>query len=287
MAGGNTLADGADATEAPIRIGSDEHKRLFCRLLLDTFQPYKPAAIAWPRLEGAALARLVGLPFWGIAVETEGETSMRMQAVADATADPLIREAIALNALEERRHRELIETMIRFYGIRIDPEPDYPYPPDPEWAFVQTGYGECFDSFFSFGLFKLARESGLFPPELVEVFEPVIQEEARHILFFVNWLSYLQANRPAWRRPAFLGRRAVALAIKAWNRLKLARGGGNNRAMTMEGHRSMGIDISPAGFLDSCLAENGRRLSRYDPRLLRPRFVPTLVRAARPFMGRA
>jgi len=33
--------------------------------------------------------------------------------------------------------------------------------------------------------------------------------------------------------------------------------------------------------MDTCLAENDRRLSGYDPRLLRPRMVPRLVRLAR------
>lgn len=269
-------------------IGSEEHKRLFCRTFLDTFNPYKPAVIDWPKLDDTALARLTGLPFWGIAVETEGETSMRMQAAADETKDPLIREAIALNAFEERRHKEVLENMIRFYGIVIDPEPEYVRPRDPEWAFMQTGYGECFDSFFAFGLFKVARDSGYFPPALVEVFEPVIQEEARHILFFVNWIAYMQVNRPAWRRPAFMARRAYALFRKAWNRLQLAKvAAPDNRSnMTMRGHESLGIDLSPGAFLRLCLAENDRRMARYDARLLRPRFMPRLVRAALPLISR-
>lgn len=275
----------ATVPEGPIRVGSEDHKRLFCRVFLDTFDPYKPAVIAWPRLDADALARLTGLPFWQMAVETEHEAGGRMQAAADASADPLIREAIALNAFEERRHKAVLENMIRFYGIAIAPDLGPIRLPDPEWAFMQTGYGEAFDSFFAFGLFRIAKDSGYFPHALVEVFEPVIQEEARHILFFANWVAYIQANRAPLARPLFFARRLRALAGKAWNRLWFARGANNRSSMTMDGHKSLGISLTPRKFFETCLAENDRRMSRYDARLLRPRFMPALVRAALPFMG--
>ncbi len=54
----------------------------------------------------------------------------------------------------------------------------------------------------------------------------------------------------------------------------------------MKGHESMGIDLSPRAFMDLCVAENDRRLSRYDARLPRPRVMPRIVRLARPLMGR-
>ena len=146
-----------------VPVGSDAHKQLFCRMLLDTYDPYKPAIIPWPALDGPQLARLTGLPFWSIAVETEGVTALRMQTFADTIADPLIREAVSLNAFEERRHKEVLHNMIRHYGISIDPEPAYVAPANPEGAFIQTGYGECFDSFFAFGLFRIAKDFGLFP----------------------------------------------------------------------------------------------------------------------------
>lgn len=280
-------ASAARLPEGPIRVGSEDHKILFCRVFLDTFDPYKPAVIPWPRLDADALARLTELPFWQMAVETEHEAGGRMRAAAEASADPLIREAIALNAFEESRHKDVLENMIRFYGIEIAPDLSPLHLPDPEWAFMQTGYGEAFDSFFAFGLFRIAKDSGYFPPELVEVFEPVIQEEARHILFFANWIAYMQANRPFWARPFFFARRARALAGKAWNRLQFARGSDNRSSMTMDGHKSIGISLSPRKFFELCLTENDRRMSRYDARLLRPNFMPTLVRLALPFLGRA
>jgi len=57
--------------------------------------------------------------------------------------------------------------MIRFYGIEIDPDEAFEAPRRREWRYLCTGYGECFDSFFAFGLFNMAKESGFFPPELV------------------------------------------------------------------------------------------------------------------------
>ena len=36
--------------------------------------------------------------------------------------------------------------------ITLAPEPAYNRPRDPEWAFMVTGYSECIDSLFAFGL---------------------------------------------------------------------------------------------------------------------------------------
>jgi hypothetical protein len=263
-----------------IRIGSEEHKRLFCRMLLDTHDPYKPAVIPWPRLDDVALARLTGLPIWRLAVETEGNAGVRMQAMADATDDPLIREAIALNAFEERRHKEVLAHMIRFYGIDIGEEPLYRQPPRPEWTFVRTGYGEFIDSFFAFGLFTLAQRSGFFPAELVEVFEPVIQEEARHNLFFANWAAYQRARCPAWKRPFQAMHRLAALAVEVSIRIHVGNTIDKDN-FTMKGSQALGFDLGISELLELCLVENDRRFAGSDPCLVRPQLMPRLARAVR------
>jgi hypothetical protein len=273
--------------EGPIRIGSEAHKMLFCRTLLDTFNPYKPAVIDWPRLETDARARLVDLPIWDIAVQTEGRARLNVAAYGAVTADPLLREAIELNAFEEGRHKHVLSNLVAAYGIALAPEPEYVVRGDPEWAFMVTGYSECIDSFFAFGLFESAKRSGFFPAELVETFEPVIHEESRHILFFVNWAAWHRRNMPFWRRPLFELKVLAVWLFLIWERIGIARDVGSgvqDNNFTVTGAKAIGTDIDVAELVDICLAENRRRMSVYDRRLLRPFAVPALAKLARRFM---
>ena len=251
-------------------------------MLLDTFNPYQPAVIDWPALDESEHKRLVDLPIWDIAVQTEGRARLNVASYAAVVRDPLLRQAIELNAFEEGRHKHVLSHLVSAYGITLAPEPAYVVPGDPEWAFMLTGYSECIDSFFAFGLFASARRSGFFPPALVDTFEPVMQEEARHILFFVNWVAWHRRNMPLWRRPWFqLKILAVWLAL-LWERMRIARDVGNgaqDNNFTVTGAKSVGNDSG--GLLDLCLAENDRRMSLYEKRLLRPRAVPALARLAR------
>lgn len=267
----------------PFRIGSEEHKRAFCSVLIDIFDPYKPSVLAWPHLSPDAEKRLLSLPFWDVAVQTEGHASSRMQAMADTVTDPLIKEAIALNAFEEGRHKLVISNMLRFYGIPLKPEQSYGAPRNAEWKFICTGYGECFDSFFAFGLFKMAKDSGYFPPELVDVFEPVVQEEARHIMFFVNWVAYCIANKPFLSRLWFRARCLAALVMAGIGRLSLAGvadGGKSDDNFVVAGGATLTVGLTPRKLVEIALAEDTRRMKRFDLHLLRPRMMPFLGRLA-------
>jgi hypothetical protein len=142
----------------------------------ETFNPYRPSIIDWPKLSEDALARLTGLPIWDIAVQTEGKARLRMRAYARSLADPEWRDAIKRNAWEENRHKEVLSNLVAAYGIKLAAESLYIDPRDAEWAYLVTGFSECVDSFFAFGLFEVTKRSGFFPAELVDTFEPVIQE---------------------------------------------------------------------------------------------------------------
>ena len=179
--------------------------------------------------------------------------------------------------------------MVQAYGIELAPEPEYRRPRDPEFAFMRTGYSECIDSFFGFGLFKLAKDSGFFPEELVETFEPVMREEGRHILFFVNWVAWWRRNMPWWRRPLFEAKVLIVWLFLIGERISIARGMGDNSKsqennFTLNGSKELGVEVSFAELARICLSENDRRLAGYDSRLIRPRFVPAMIRLALKFI---
>ena len=269
---------------AALQIGSDAHKELFCREFIETHDRYEVKHLTWPDLDDVSLARLRSLPFWKEAVSTEFSTAAKVSAQAQYETDPLVREAVALQGEEEARHSALLDALLSRYAISVKADPPPPLPKDIEWAFLRTEYGECFDSFFAFGLFAVAKESGFVPSALVNMFEPIIQEEARHILFFVNWLAHRRAQLPWWRRPKLVSRCLLGMVVQAWSRVQTARGMGDGGDFTLKGHETIDIDIKPRAFLELCLQENERRLGRYDRRLLRPQLVPTLVRTLCPLL---
>ena len=269
-----------------LAVGSVEHRRLLGQFFLDTHVEYVPEQMPWPTLAAEELGRLRSLPFWQEAVSTENVTSNTVAAAAALEADPLVRKAIELQGFEEMRHARLLVALTSHYQIPIE-SPARFTPRSLESDFLFAGFGECFDSFFAFGLFALARQSGYFPPALVKVFEPVMQEEARHILFFVNWVQYRRAQLPWWRRPAFRLRCAWIIVKQVASRVKTARSmgksqpgdGGSSENFTLTAHQDLGAEVTLHRLLDLCLTENERRMAEYDARLKRPRLVPGIARA--------
>ena len=277
----------------PLADGSDAQKRAATTMFHATFNPYKPSVIEWPVLSDERRLRITSLPIWDIAVQTEGKARLRMLAYARALRDPDWRAAIERNGWEEGRHKEVLHNMVAFYGIALEEEPPYLEPRDPEWAYMVTGFSECIDSFFAFGLFEVARRSGLFPPELIDTFEPVMQEECRHILLFANWLAWHRANLPLGKRVVFEAKVAACWAFLGFERLNLSRGLADDSGakpqdnnFTVNGAKSMtDVDLNVPDLMALCLEQNDQRFSGYDRRLRRPTTMPALTRAALGALG--
>jgi hypothetical protein len=186
-----------------------------------------------------------------------------------------VREAVALQGYEEARHADFLRLLTRRYGIAVDERPLDPPPSDPYRAFVDFGYGECLDSFLGFGVFAIARRAGFLPDAMFELFDTLMGEETRHIVFFINWMAWHQASRgQAWSRggvaAAYYGR-AIGRLLATIRRGRAANAGRDFSAT----EASLFLDgFSWRGLVEACVAEHDRRMAEFDPALLRPRLMP-------------
>jgi hypothetical protein len=263
-----------------MKIGSDEHKQRFCNAFIASHNRFDPARLAWPDLDAAALARLRGIPFWQEVLYTERRAGAIVAAYAATIADPLVREAVTLQGFEEARHAELLRLMIRRYGVAAEERPPEPPRGDPLRAFSDFGYGECLDAFLGFGVFKIARRAGFLPEAMFEIFESLIHEETRHIVFFINWMAWQQVARGRGA-PLLRGATAARYYARAVGRLlgTVWRGrranDGKDFSATQAGVFLDGFTFR--GFIEDCRAEHVRRMAEFDRELLQPRFLPKLA----------
>jgi hypothetical protein len=263
-----------------MKIGSDEHKQRFCNAFIASHCRFDPESLAWPDLDAAALERLRGIPFWQEVLYTERRAGAIVAAYAATIDDPLVREAVMLQGFEEARHAELLRLMIRRYGVTAEErQPEMPSG-DPLRAFADFGYGECLDAFLGFGVFKIARRSGFLPEAMFEIFEKLIHEETRHIVFFINWMAWHQVAR-GWGAPWLRAATAAHYDARAISRLlgTVRRGrdanDGKDFSATQAGVFLDGFTFR--GFVEECRAEHARRMKDFDPELLQPHFLPRLA----------
>ena len=171
--------------------------------------------------------------------------------------------------------------MIRRYGIAAEERPLEPPSPDLYRAFADFGYGECLDAFLGFGVFKIARHSGLSAGADVRDFrDPDARGNPAHRLFCQ--LDGVGAGAPRARRPRGCARRSRRATIcRAIGRLlgTVRRGQAANDGKDFSATQaSVFLDgFSLRGLVAECCAEHARRMAGFDPDLLQPRFLPRLA----------
>lgn len=268
-----------------MRIGSDEHKELFCRSFIETHKVFEPEGLAWPELDEISLARLRAVPIWSLALEVELGAGGMLAGFARGEPDALVRRALELQGYEEERHGRVLQYLVSLYDLPASPQ--VPASSPSRKAFVDFGYNECVDSFAGFGIFRLARETRIVPESLTSVFSQIIWEEARHIVFFVNWIAWDRARSGLGSRvqqaiPALLGYiGAVLRRVAAGSEMK-ARQNGPPPAPGLFDDALR--ELTPAKFVRACIEENDRYMRAFDRRLLRPRVIPSLAKLALPVL---
>jgi hypothetical protein len=261
-----------------MKIGTSEHRELFCQTFVEGHIAYEPEMLPWPQLEQKYLDRLRAIPFWGIAKAMERKAGIMVSAFAQTLDDPAIREAVALQGAEEARHARLMAHFIERYGLTAR-EVDVRAGDPVKEQFVVFGYEECVDFFMGAGLFRLATKLDIFPADLVAIFDRVLVEEARHVTFFINWFRYEEARAG---RDGTLGRHLTAIKNYFGSIKQLVRSfsGEETTGFVAASANQLVEGMTPVMFLEAALAENRRMLGLLDPRLIKPALLPTLAATA-------
>ncbi len=256
-----------------MEFGSQEHKELFCKSFIESHRPFTPEELPWPELDEAVVKKLADFPIWDYAIHTERQVFNKLDAYSREISDPLIKEALALQAYEEGRHADILRYFLNRYKIPFNEIPDKKLPGDLEACFMSTGAGECIDSFFAFGFLQISKSTEDYPLELIEVMEPIVQEEARHILFIQNWLLYQRFSRPLLLQPIYHLRTLWAFVDAGLSRLMDLKNMGGS-SFTIQAREHENSSLSPKDFVSLCMSENKRRMRDFDPRLARPKLIP-------------
>ena len=257
-----------------MQIGSEEHKQLFCRSFIDSHEPYDPRDLPWPQLDDASLAILRSVPIWSMALQVEVNAGATLEEFARSQPDPLIQQALRLQGFEEDRHGRMLGQLVERYGLDGKAEPAAPY--GGRQAFIDFGYNECLDSFAGFGVFRIAREVQFLPDALISLFSRVLYEEARHIVFFVNWITYERCVRGYGALPLQVIPTAIGY-LRALKKTVGRAGAANTQDKGMAAAGDIFKDLTLQKFIQAALDENAMHMATFDPRLLRPRVIPTLA----------
>ena len=127
---------------------------------------------------------------------------------------------------------------------------------------------------------KIARRSGFLPDLLFEIFNMLMREETRRVVFFIDWMAWQQTARG-------YGARWLRAAIAAWYYSRaIGRLLGtlwcvpdaNDRRDFSATQASVLLNGSHfRGFVRQCCAEHVRRRAGFDYDLLLPRLLPTVA----------
>jgi len=262
-----------------IEAGSDSHRDFFCKQFIDTHQVFDPDTLPWPTLSDEDLAKLRAVPFWQEVYHTERRAGAIVDAFTPRITDPVVREAVQLQGFEEARHASLIRVMIERYGLDAQAQPLERFPDDLETAFIDFGFGECLDAFLGFGAFKTARQSRFLPEAMFEIFDVLMFEETRHIVFFINYMAWRERQRGLG--PA----RRMFKTLRFYSRAGMRLMGMVRRGQEPNDGRDFAVTqtnlfldgFSFRGFVEDCYRENARRMRAFDPDLMQPTLLPSIA----------
>jgi hypothetical protein len=261
-----------------MKAGTNDHRKRICRTFLESHAPWDGEQFSWPLLDRGSQECLQHTPGWTDLYQKKQHLSRVISAYAATMNNPLVRDAVTLLGQEYQRQATVLKKFISAYDIPRTGTANRSSNPDLETDFIQLMNRECLDAFWQFGWFGLVQHHHFLPPELLEPCDRLLQESARQLIFFVDWLSYHRA-RQRKRRINLGGLPSL------WH----------DRGKVLQYVSAFGLkeDAEPSPlssflekataeeFLDLCLTENQRRMAGVAREIPQPKLGVTTAQVLR------
>jgi hypothetical protein len=188
-----------------------------------------------------------------------------------------VKGAITLYGKEQQRHGSVLEAFMQQYDTPVPALTPLPVPPKPDLAFIDLGYNAALDTFLDCGLFAILRQYQSLPLALLQTWDTILAEEARHLSLFVNGLAYQNTKQKAAFSQLFRGLPVLWRRRNSLLTLLGAFGEKEDPEDYPAAQRWLGA-LSAEQFLDLCLAEHQRRMQILPANLIQPQFSPALAK---------
>ncbi len=259
-----------------MQLGSYEHQKLFCQALTDRHVRYTLDQVPWPQLSDTERQRLQDIPFWSEMLQQKRQLALLVRTLAAQTKPTRLKGGILLLSQEMERQVKLIEQMMAFYQIPTVSLPLQPLPEDLTPGLLDLAFDQYLSAYILWGWFAVAREQQYLPEALLEVWEPILEEDARHSIFFANWTAGQQFSlNNNWRRLRAIWQRGLqflGLFDRFGRRLE-------DKTLPKTASTAdifMG-QLTAAQLLHYCLDAHEQRLGEVPPPLVKPKLAPELT----------
>lgn len=260
-----------------MQFGSYEHRKLFCQDLIDRHIEYDPNQMPWPQLGAEALQRVQEIPLWATVLQRKRQLALVSGAVAAQIKPTLLKAAISLQAAESKRQVQLLENGMAFYQISQPQQQEWTLQPKAlAPVLMDLAFNQYLDDSILWGWFALVRERQYLPNELLDLLDPLLNEDSHHSIFFANWMAG-QRFRIGHR-----ARQVRSLGQYSGRLLGLMNQFGRyiedatlpQTASTTEIFLGQ---LSARQFLESCIKAHDQRLADHHPPLVKPHLAPQIT----------
>ena len=164
--------------------GSYQHKKLFCELL--TEHPVSPLTL--PALEPETKQRLAELEIWPWVYGQHQRWGSVAQSFSSMEKGTLLQTAIAQMADNELALAQTLKTLCKKnrLGVLVVGNGTAA----SATMFRQCNYQGHLNFFLACGLYEVFQQAGYLQSDLLQVWDQMLNIQARHVLFFFNWLAY-------------------------------------------------------------------------------------------------